>query len=360
MRNLAFFLRKNGISSEIITLCDTEKWKFSSNLDKRSVDHVNVLVWPCYNLSRLATALSITLETHFLPSNPTHLKKHLQAFDVLHFHDDVDLSFPLACLEMKKPRVFTFHSLPFRLKYYLRNPLARKLLIRSTNLFHVFSNGDKERLTRLGANTEQIRIVPTGVDIGSFRPRDQDIPRDFVSLVWVGRIERRKGLKTLLEALYALKKNRLTKTPVKVTMVGKVWDDQYYRELVDYKAKMQLSEVTFVGFVEDLPSFLQQADVFVYPSLQETFPIANLEAMASGLPIVATSVGGIPEAVIGNETGFLVPPNDPKCLAQKLSLLVNNDQLRKNMGNRGRKRAETMFSIEKMTTTMSKIYCELT
>lgn len=357
MRNLAVFLNKQGVSSEIITLCDREKWKPSTILQSKSVDQLRVLVWPCYRLSPIANALSMPLKTHCLVSNPSLLRKHLESFDVLHFHDDVDLSFPLACLGLKKPRVFSFHSLPYHLSYYSRNPIALKLLVRSTSLFHVFSRKDRQALGRLVPN-ERIRIVPHGVDVNLFLPAREQGRRSQVNIVWVGRIERQKGLITLLQAFHAITQNSPTPAPVELLIAGKVWDNQCYIELLEYKNRMQLTGVRFLGFVENLPAFLQKADIFVCPSLQETFGIVNLEAMACGLSVVATSVGGITDVLVDEETGFLVPPDDPRTLAEKLSILINDSKLRKNMGKKARTRAE-YFSMERTAEMMTKVYSEL-
>jgi glycosyltransferase involved in cell wall biosynthesis len=104
---------------------------------------------------------------------------------------------------------------------------------------------------------------------------------------------------------------------------------------------------------------LLQADIFVCPSLSETFGIVNLETMASGLPIVATSVGAVPETLVENQTGFLVPPGNAEALAQKLSTLVGDNQLREHMGRMARKRAESLFSMDRISAEMASIYQEL-
>jgi glycosyltransferase involved in cell wall biosynthesis len=281
------------------------------------------------------------------------LRAYLKRFDILHFHDESDLSFPLSLSRLKKPRLFSCHSLPYLVDFYAHHTLARRLFTTSADLFHVFSGVDARNLRRLGVQQERIRVAPHGIDVSLFDPKKT--ARDSVRIVWFGRIERSKGLIVLLKAFQLLEKE-----PQKVELVigGKIWDVDCYRELARYRSAMNLNNISFSGFVADLPSFLQKADIFALPSLQETFGIVNLEAMASGLPIVASSVGGVPEVVADNETGFLVPPGDPVKLAEKLRLLITDRELRRDMGRRGRQRVESLYSIDKMAASVLRMYRE--
>jgi glycosyltransferase involved in cell wall biosynthesis len=127
---------------------------------------------------------------------------------------------------------------------------------------------------------------------------------------------------------------------------------------MEAKAKaMQLSEdVIFTGIRQDVPNILGLLDVFVLPSLWEGLPIALLEAMAAGLPVVATAVGGTPEVVVEGETGFLVPPRDPEALAEAILRLLREPDLRRRMGEAGRKRVAEHFSVEQMVQKTEALY----
>ncbi len=308
-------------------------------------------VWPSYTAWKLSA-----FNVHYIPSLTCQLRAYLKRFDVLHFHDDTDLSFPLTLTRMKKPRLFTCHSLPYSVDFYAHQTLARRLFTTSSDLFHVFSGVDARNLRHLGVKQDRIRIIPHGIDVSLFNQNEEKITRDIVRIVWFGRIERSKGLIVLLRALNLLRSDFQN---VELLIGGQVWNARYYRELVDYVRAVNLEEASFTGFVGDLPSFLHQADIFVLPSLSETFGIVNLEAMASGLPIVASSVGGVPDVVADNETGFLVPPGDPVKLAKKLRLLVTDRDLRRDMGRKGRQRVESLYSIDKMAASVLQTYREL-
>lgn len=100
-----------------------------------------------------------------------------------------------------------------------------------------------------------------------------------------------------------------------------------------------------LGEREDVPDLLAGADVFVLSSRSEGLPLSILEAMAAGLPVVASAVGGIPELVVDGETGFLVPPGDPRALADALGRLLAAVELRRAFGRAGRARVERAFSV---------------
>ena len=114
--------------------------------------------------------------------------------------------------------------------------------------------------------------------------------------------------------------------------------------------------VTFLGARDDVPTLLDAADVYVQPSLSEGLGLAVLEAMAAGLPVIATRTGGLPEVVADNQTGLLVPPGDAPALANALQYLLDNVNRRDKMGKAGRARAVSCFSIARMVSETQEVY----
>ena len=108
-----------------------------------------------------------------------------------------------------------------------------------------------------------------------------------------------------------------------------------------------------------MPEILATFDVFVFPSLEEALGTAVLEAMAAGKAVVASRVGGIPEAVVDQETGLLVPPADSGALAEAVRKLLQDPDLRRQMGERGRLRIEEQFSINRMLDKTADLYHNL-
>jgi glycosyltransferase involved in cell wall biosynthesis len=361
VNNYAIHLTKQGTRSEIITLCNTKKWEGSTRLQLNTMHGMRVIVWPSYPIGQLRLVLTRVLNVHFFPAYPVRLATYLNRFDVLHLHDDVDLTFPLFCLRVNKPRILSCHTLDLNFELYQQNRVARRLLKKSANLFHVFSRTGAQQLRKLGVEGDKIRIVPHGVDVDKFKPVKGSLRHRTVRVILVGRITRIKAIENLLEAVQMMKQNHSINKRLEVLIVGAVWDIAYYNQLVQYTNQLQMKEVKFLGPVHPgaLPELLQHAQIFVCSSLRETFGLANLEAMSSGLAIVGSSVGALPELIVDNQTGFLVPPGDPNALAQKLSILVNDDRLRESMGRKGRTRAVSLFSISRIAQNMATIYQEL-
>jgi len=105
-----------------------------------------------------------------------------------------------------------------------------------------------------------------------------------------------------------------------------------------------------------VPEILQASDIFVLNSKSEGMSNALLEALAAGLPCIATDVGGNPELVRDGENGFLVPPNQPAPLSRLLDILANDPELRARMGERSRQRAQDEYSLEAMVRRTERIY----
>ena len=164
------------------------------------------------------------------------------------------------------------------------------------------------------------------------RPIDTEI-----KIVYVGRLEREKGI---IEALAAV---RQLSCPVRFYVAGTgVLEDVLRSEVESEK----LENVYLLGNVTNVYELLFDCDIFILPSYYEAISLSILEAMACGLPVLATKVGGIPEAVEENVTGILVPPMNVSFLKQGLEKLVMDVSLRQRMGQAGRKRAKNYFNIE--------------
>ena len=157
----------------------------------------------------------------------------------------------------------------------------------------------------------------------------------------VGDVIPRKGLLNLVRALPAI---RAAVPSVHVLSVG--YPQAEYAGSVRAEAKRLgvADRLTLAGARADVPQLLAAMDVFVLPTLEDTLPMAILEAMASGLPVVSTTVGGIPECVVDGQTGCLVPPGNVARLAAALIRLLGDPALRRCWGQAGRERVHRCFS----------------
>jgi sugar transferase (PEP-CTERM/EpsH1 system associated) len=177
------------------------------------------------------------------------------------------------------------------------------------------------------------------------------IPVDVPLVGAVGRLHRQKGFADLLTAIAQVQEHIPT---VRLLLVG----DGELRDDLEIQAQLSgLSNVvTFTGTRSDVPEILAGLDMFVLPSLWEGMPNVILEAMSASLPVVATAVGGTPEVVVDGVTGLLVPPRDPDTLAQAITCLLRDPDLRRKMGRAGRERGEQHFSIKKTVQETEILY----
>ncbi len=196
-------------------------------------------------------------------------------------------------------------------------------------------------LARIAAPGLPVRVLPNGVDTARYRPtpadRRQASNPGGLRLLFVGRIVHQKGLDLLFDALAA------RPTDITVDIVG---DGPERDILVRQAGRLGLSDrVRFLGWLDRdaLPAHFQAADAFIFPSREEGMPNAVLEAMACGLPVIATDVRGMGEVVAAGQSGWLVPLEDQAALVAALEQCRTDPALRRRRGTEGRRRAETLF-----------------
>jgi glycosyltransferase involved in cell wall biosynthesis len=171
------------------------------------------------------------------------------------------------------------------------------------------------------------------------------------------RVESLKGQKYLIEACGRI----LSRLPqFHLLFMGEITEPAYQSECKHLAAKWHIQDqVTFAGHRTEVVEIFRATDIVVLPSLTEAFPRVLIEGMAAAKPVIATAVGGVPEAVEDGISGFLVAPGDSLSLAEKIGLLAVNRDLRMAMGKAARKRVEALFSIEGNVRKTEQVYHEL-
>lgn len=241
----------------------------------------------------------------------------------------------------------------------------RFLLNLSTKVIAV-SQAARNRFQRLPTAPDKCIVVYNGVDLSEFHQhqKDQELikkleTKDECLLVGtVGQLIPSKGQDVFVMAAAEISK---LVPEVKFLIVGN-GNITFKKNLEDLSQNLGISKnIFFTGFSEDMPRIMSTLDIVVLPSTthQEGFSRVILEAMASAKPVVATNIGGNPEAVEDGTTGILVPPGDPHQLAKALLELINDAKKRKLMGEAGRARAETLYGIENTVASIEKIYEEI-
>ena len=213
---------------------------------------------------------------------------------------------------------------------------------------------------RIGGEKEQFVVIPFGVETSRFggaatmSGAELGLQEGLPVIGTICRlVEPKKGLRFLLQALVHLE--REAAQPVcQLLIVGEGPAEQTLRSLSEQLGIA--SRVVFSGMRRDIPRLLSLMDIFVLPSLYEGFGIAILEAMAAGKPVVATTVGGILEFVVSEESGLLVQPGNSVALAAAIQQLLAQPDRAKAMGRRGQEHARKHYSIESVVRRHEQLY----
>jgi glycosyltransferase involved in cell wall biosynthesis len=229
-------------------------------------------------------------------------------------------------------------------------PLTRWIWRRATRVVAVCESlGRQAQATLPGL---EYSVIQNGVDLGRFRPRARRAePNRRIRCLAVSRLVERKGIDDLIRAFALLERGRY-----ELEIVGGGADEQALRAL---SAELGLDDlVQFTGPLDRVRTAARyrDADIFTLASWEEAFGNAFAEALASGLPVVGSNVGGIPELVEHGRAGVLVPPQDPETLAAAIRFLGDRPELRLEMGRRNRAYAEANLSWERMTTRYLATY----
>ncbi len=215
-----------------------------------------------------------------------------------------------------------------------------------------------ERALRAAVPGISVDTVHNAVDVGAYRAADPAVEPPVA--VYVGTLSRRKGMHDLVGALELLRDRGLTLS-LDVVGGGHEVGEQEAEELRE-RIRSSGLPVRLLGSLspEDVAEALQRAQLFVLPSHYEGQPIAILEAMASGLPVVVTTVGANPDVVRDGVDGRVVPSHDPEALAAALEELIRDPQLRVRMGTSARARAAEGYDLPVLAKRMIKEYSDLT
>jgi starch synthase len=210
---------------------------------------------------------------------------------------------------------------------------------------------------------ERISVVHNGVDTNAYRPDpatdvlDQfGIDQERPYVVFLGRVTRQKGVSVLLSAATQFRPDAQV-----VLLAGPAETPELGAEVDALLGQLRAVRTGVFWIPEMLPrasviQLLSHAAVFVCPSVYEPLGIVNLEAMACETPVVASAVGGIPEVVDDGRTGLLVPPSEPKALADGVNRLLDDPALAAEMGRAGRRRAIAEFSWRAIAEQTVELY----
>jgi L-malate glycosyltransferase len=208
------------------------------------------------------------------------------------------------------------------------------------------------RLRHERVRAREISVIPNGIDVDAYTPRTRT--GELRRIVTVANLRPEKAHEVLIDAFAALS---TTHPQLELLVVG---NGSRAGDLRARAAERGVaSRVRFVGHREDVPAILSESDVFVLPSRSEAFPNSVMEAMAAGLPVIATAVGGVPELVQHEVSGILIPPDDRAALARSLRALIADPARAASLGRAARDTITSRFSFTRMVSSFEDLYLDL-
>lgn len=292
----------------------------------------------------------------------------LGEYDVAHFHNAVPLwgllSVAIRCRFAGVPYVMTTHGISkipdlpesmgmSNIQQFIFNlAFLRPYLwvLRNAKVLFALSKSDEQRLNEM-VPAVPTTVIPNGVrlnlDESNTDLMDFNLPPDRPLLFFVGKLITSKGIGDLLDAYEQLD------TECTLIVAGPPETEEYVERLEEFDEE----NVRYLGYAEQdvLEAFYRRADLFVFPTRSDVFPLVTLEALASGTPVVSTTVGGIPEQIT-DETGILVPPERPDEIARAVDELLNDDQRRASMSEAAIERAKSEYSWDGVARKTIDVY----
>jgi D-inositol-3-phosphate glycosyltransferase len=287
-----------------------------------------------------------------------------------------------AARRLQVPAVQIFHATGVTKRRFQKHadtsPRCRisveRRIVRDVNLLIAQCPEERRELIEdYGADPRKIRIIPAGVDVRTFHPVDRrlarsslGLPQDALIVVYVGRLLPRKDIRNAVRALAILR--RILSVPVTLMIVGGETAEP------DPAATPEIGEIqrlaSELGIADrvmltgkraqtELATYYSAGDVAVTTPWYEPFGLTPLEAMACGVPVIGSAVGGIQYTVQDGITGLLVPPRDPDALARRLRQLLTRRELRLGMGEAGLRRIRDEFTWPVTATRVASLYEEL-
>ncbi len=275
--------------------------------------------------------------------------------DIVHCHSrrGADLLGGLAAVHARIPAVVS------RRVDNTENQLMAALRYRAFRKIIAISQAIAEVLRQQGVDAERIAVIRSAVDADAFKctadhetlRHEFSLEQNAITIAAAGQLIPRKGHRYLIQAVANLRHKH---PRLRLLIFG----DGYLRSQLQAQTRLLgLQEaVQFAGFREDLDRFIGCFDLFAHPALNEGLGVAALKAAAAAVPVVGFDAGGLNEAVIHAHTGLLVAPRDVRALERAIESLLNDVQMRTTMGNAGRQRMQSEFSIVTMADKHTELY----
>ena len=255
---------------------------------------------------------------------------------------------------LKKPYIVWGRGSEVYLPWMFKKQIS-KLVLKNADAVIALTEDMKKEIKK--SYDIDISVIPNGINLKNFEniSKEKIRSKDGKIILFVGTLRPVKGVRYLIEAMKIIRQRNPN---TRLMLVGDGEDREKLEGLV---GEFDLKKcVSFVGRVqnEKVPVYMAASDVFVLPSLSEGFPVVSLEAMASGLPIIATNVGGLPEVVQNGENGFLIEPRNSEEIAEKILLILRDNRLRERI-SRNNKEKSKEYGWETIVKRLEEVYQRL-
>lgn len=243
------------------------------------------------------------------------------------------------------------------------SPLTRWIIrvgVKSSDAVIALTAAMKAEIQRLAMR--EVAVIPNGIDLKRYEQlsrgvirKELQIAEDIRTVIWVGNMNSWKGVQYLIEAINIV---RYSSSKVRLILLG---DGLEKRNLYAKTKDLNLVDfVIFAGAVSNnkVLEYMIASDIFALPSLTEGFPMVVLEAMGSGLPVVATNIKGMSEIIIDGINGFLVEPENPEQIANRILLLISDDELRQRVRKNNKEKAK-QYSWDIVIEKLEEVYSSI-
>ncbi|MBN1468013.1 MAG: glycosyltransferase family 4 protein [Fusobacteriaceae bacterium] len=295
---------------------------------------------------------------HFFVSSNTAKEMKKQNIEHIHAHFmNVPATIALYCSNLLGITFsVTHHSAGIG---NLNEMIGLKQKIKESKFICSISNHNRDYLDKVYSSKNKNFVVRCGIDPSEYTSKINHKnlrEKNILSILAVGRFVEKKGFKYLIEALNLLKKEHIN-----LNIIG---DGPLKKELIFLSKKYKLNNIIFKGYLsqKEIKKELDKTDIFIVPSVtsstgeKEGLPVVIMEAMALGVPVIATKHSGIPEIVKDKETGLLVPEKDPESIKRAIKLLAKNIKLRAEIIENGNKMIMQEFNIKNIAKIKKKIF----
>jgi glycosyltransferase involved in cell wall biosynthesis len=328
-----------------------------------------------YRFRNLSLTFVKKFKLFITPQLALFARKEVKKFDIIHLHEYRTFQNIVIHHYARKynvPYVLQAHgSIPrigsWRKLKWIYDILFGYRLLRDASRVIALSNVEAEQYKCVGVPGEKIAIIPNGIDLseyaelppkGSFKKKF-NIPENRKIILYLGRIHKIKGIDVLVKA-YAHLKNEMKVNDTVLVVTGP--DDGFLNEVKSLAYNLGIADsVLFTGplYGRDKLEAFVDTEIYVLPSRYEIFGMTVLEAYACGKPIVASKVGGLKDLVKDGETGLLFEPGNVEQLTKSILILLNINDIAKEMGLKGKNFVIENFTIQKVVEILEKVYEEV-